>query len=360
VRTTLGQSNRSTDASRLVRTELSGTPVGLPRLGWWQENLVGVGSTLVSRSHLLWHWYRPIIVNWTTIVPLLLLPHSDSTIRFVDGDQLELHSPDGWAQLQNLARWKLLERFASARSIGEVSLSGPGDGRKRRGIEIRAEGERIVFLFERSPTEISYALSEIFLMNEYADLTVHDRTVVDIGTHAGDSCLYFLARGARKVYGFEASPAAYRRALENVEVNGRQSAIEISLAFCGSESGWIRIRDQGMTPGSWVPTSTPEGMPVEQLTLDDIVGRLGISEGALKVDCEGSEYALLRCTDTALQAFQEIILEYHYGKQPVIDRLRRAGFIIRSSTGPMNVGHGPAGRTVLSGLVHATRGPSAI
>jgi hypothetical protein len=57
------------------------------------------------------------------------------------------------------------------------------------------------------------------------------------------------------------------------------------------------------------------------------VRRFNLKHAALKIDCEGCEYPLiLNASNEALNAFDEIILEYHYGYKNLVERLKRAGF----------------------------------
>ncbi|MDG6910259.1 MAG: FkbM family methyltransferase, partial [Nitrososphaerota archaeon] len=62
---------------------------------------------------------------------------------------------------------------------------------------------------------------EVFHEQPYRPLDVRGRDVLDIGAFNGDSALYFsLLRGARRVYALEPVPGVYRKALENLSLNG--------------------------------------------------------------------------------------------------------------------------------------------
>jgi len=52
----------------------------------------------------------------------------------------------------------------------------------------------------------------------------------------------------------------------------------------------------------------------------------------VKLDREGCEYDLiLNASDEALQAFDQIIMEYHYGYRNLVKRLRQARFKVKYS-----------------------------
>ena len=75
-----------------------------------------------------------------------------------------------------------------------------------------------------------------------------------------------------------------------------------------------------------------EGKKIKIESLDEIVKKFNLKHAALKVDCEGCEYALiLNASDKTLHAFDQIIMEYHYGYKNLVNRLRQAGFKVRYS-----------------------------
>ncbi|MGC8622558.1 MAG: FkbM family methyltransferase [Candidatus Micrarchaeia archaeon] len=69
------------------------------------------------------------------------------------------------------------------------------------------------------------------------------------------------------------------------------------------------------------------GKRIKISSLDKIVKNFGLKHAVLKVDCKGCEYLLLlNASDAVLQAFDQIILEYHYGYKNLEKRLKEAGF----------------------------------
>jgi hypothetical protein len=58
-----------------------------------------------------------------------------------------------------------------------------------------------------------------------------------------------------------------------------------------------------------------------------LVNKYKISEGILKMDCEGCEYAsIIGATNDTLRRFKQIQIEYHYGPKELVQKLSRAGF----------------------------------
>jgi hypothetical protein len=88
---------------------------------------------------------------------------------------------------------------------------------------------------------ISYSVLEVFEENEYGNINVLNKDVVDIGANVGDSSIYFALKGARKVVGVEPLPNVYAHAIENVKINHLESKIFLINAALGSKSGKIKV-----------------------------------------------------------------------------------------------------------------------
>lgn len=73
-----------------------------------------------------------------------------------------------------------------------------------------------------------------------------------------------------------------------------------------------------------------EGVKVPVITLRSIVEKYQIDNWLLKMNCEGCEYEALARTDIkTLRKFSEVLMHYHGDPQPLVGKLREAGFKIR-------------------------------
>jgi hypothetical protein len=54
---------------------------------------------------------------------------------------------------------------------------------------------------------------------DYRFLNVQNKSVLDIGAFVGDSPIYFVLKGAKKVYVIEPHPDAYNEIIENIKLN---------------------------------------------------------------------------------------------------------------------------------------------
>ena len=189
-------------------------------------------------------------------------------------------------------------------------------------------GRRFMFFHNRSNTQLRSILSllyEQYLVGSYDRLDVKGKIVVDIGASIGDTAMLFATRGAKHVYTYEPYPFAYALAKKNINANKLNGKITIFNRGCG-KSGKIRVSSSEST-GSTDLRASKSGKTIQIVSLDEIVDELDISDGVLKLDCEGCEYAvLLGAKKETLRRFNQIILEYHYGYKDLVRKLKGSGF----------------------------------
>ena len=195
-----------------------------------------------------------------------------------------------------------------------------------------------------------------FLEKEYNKLDVDHKYVVDIGANIGDSTIYFALNGAKHVYAFEPYPYSYNIAKKNVNLNERLSKkITLLNEGCG-KSGFITIKkDFQNSVGSDIK-NFEKGERIKISDLDEIVKRFKLKHATLKLDCEGCEYALLlNASHSSLNAFDQIILEYHYGYKNLEDRLKKAGFRVKRKQPAYLYNKDAENKDMYIGLIYAKK-----
>jgi len=176
-----------------------------------------------------------------------------------------------------------------------------------------------------------WVLNENFIELEYDKLKVIDRVVVDIGANICDTSIYFALRGAKHVYAFEPYPYSYNIAKRNIRLNHLEDKITLLNEGCG-KSGFVTIKEDYENTGGTDLKNFKEGKKIRIESLDEIVKRFKLKHAALKVDCEGCEYDLiLNASDKALKAFDQIIIEYHYGYKNLQKQLEICGFTAKNT-----------------------------
>ena len=170
----------------------------------------------------------------------------------------------------------------------------------------------------------------VFLAEEYCEIDVNNRLVIDIGASICDTALYFILKGANKIIAFEPVPRVYCMGLDNIVSNNLTETVVYRNEAVGGTLGLINIEDySNLIAGGSALRLNKNGIEIRQITLTSILDSIDANmEGAiLKLDCEGCEYALFSNVDTnLLQKLETIVLEYHNGLQYIPSFLKKHGF----------------------------------
>ena len=143
---------------------------------------------------------------------------------------------------------------------------------------------------------------EIFVYDEHKALDVSGRNVVDVGAFCGDTPIYFVLKGAKKVIAIEPCPDPYKEMLENLRLNGLLDKVIPVNAALGSKHGKSVIK----CPSGMFKTDT-----ITLKDVKDILDKLSISNAVLKMDCEGCEYDVILNQYEYITTFDEVYFEYH-------------------------------------------------
>jgi FkbM family methyltransferase len=149
--------------------------------------------------------------------------------------------------------------------------------------------------------------------------------VVDIGAHIGSFSLLAQLKGAAMVLAYEAERSNFEMLLINLE--GSNVVKASNAAVWRSGAGPLQLRYQHSldplnTGGGTVFSA--EGQLVNAVAFDDVLSTVPAVD-LLKIDCEGSEYAILG-TSTELCRVREIVGEYHNLTFHIPDFARIPGF----------------------------------
>lgn len=171
----------------------------------------------------------------------------------------------------------------------------------------------------------------VLVSDPYSALAVQGRTVLDIGAGVGETAIQFLLKGAEQVVACEPFPASFRLAVANVDRNGLKDRVVLLQKAVGTSAGsGSAAGDESSGTLRFGGTKGPVRVPVT--TLGELVAAYSLRDACLKVDCEGDEYAIFARTERqVLRAFDQIVVEYHYGARALVRRFRSAGFEVSAS-----------------------------
>jgi len=153
---------------------------------------------------------------------------------------------------------------------------------------------------------------DVFIREDYKFLNVQNKSVLDIGAFVGDSPIYFVLKGAKKVYAIEPHPDAYNEMLENIKLNNMEDKIIPINMGINYEKDYVVINTKDTTHTAFsFFNSNNNGIKISAGKLSDIIDKYNIDAQVLKMDCEGCEYDIILKDYDTIKEFDEIGFEYH-------------------------------------------------
>jgi FkbM family methyltransferase len=229
-----------------------------------------------------------------------------------------------------LAGLSLVRQACEARRLGKrVSLSVSSER-----VSLEVNGVLAAF----KPLCISATLYDTFLEGGYevpeALSGLKGRDVIDVGAGVGDSALYFILHGARKVIAVEPLPNVARCAEENLKLNDVADRVKVVNAALGGELMSVPCDQAVYSSGGFSTLKGSGPCRVPGVTISDLLNMVD-DPYLLKMDCEGCEaQVILGPERERLRAFEHIILETHpfitgVSNEELLASLKELGFECR-------------------------------
>ena len=137
------------------------------------------------------------------------------------------------------------------------------------------------------------------------------RDVIDVGANVGDTALYFVLNGARKVIAVEPLPNVAKCAEENVKLSSIVDRVKIVNAALGSGPVSVPCNYDVSSSVAFSTLSSSGPCKVPGVSLGDLLNMVN-DPYLLKMDCEGCEaQVILGPEREKLRAFEHIIFEAH-------------------------------------------------
>jgi len=155
------------------------------------------------------------------------------------------------------------------------------------------------------------AIYETFEEKQWGFLKVKNKNVLDIGAFVGDSPIYFVLKGAKKVYAIEPHPDAYKEMLANIRLNSMKNKIIPINMGINYEKDYIIIPKGKINIEGSLFKPKGNGIKIPAGKLSDIIDKYNIDAQVLKMDCEGCEYNIILKDYDTIKEFDEIGFEYH-------------------------------------------------
>jgi FkbM family methyltransferase len=202
-------------------------------------------------------------------------------------------------------------------------------------VSLEVNGISVAF----NPSCVNFSsLIETFVIGEYEVPEVlsglRGRDVIDVGASVGDSTLYFILNGARKVIAVEPLPNVARCAEENLKLNGITDEVKVINAALGSGPVSVPCDYDVHLSNIFSTLSSSGPCKVPGVTLDYLLNMVE-DPYLLKMDCEGCEAQVIRGPERErLRAFEHMIFETHpnitgVSDEKLLTSLKELGFECR-------------------------------
>ncbi|TAJ89751.1 MAG: FkbM family methyltransferase [Reyranella sp.] len=219
--------------------------------------------------------------------------------------------------------------------------------------------------FGITSTDDFQLIREILLNNEYNFITGRKSIFIDIGMNAGLTSIQAAYKpNVTAVHGFEPFEAPYKKALMNIARNSAVRGKIHTYNFGLSDfNGPLQVNESADTTiGNSIrgrETGTPTTIQIRDTVdaLSDIITQAN-SRGenvVMKVDCEGSEFAIMKRLDEAklLPQIRSFVIEWHRWWNPDLNHVTLTEPLLRN-------GYEVFDRSVASnlhaGMLYAVRG----
>ncbi|MEM3830448.1 MAG: FkbM family methyltransferase [Conexivisphaerales archaeon] len=203
------------------------------------------------------------------------------------------------------------EQFRTLRNLSLRSVNF-----YRNGDSVVAATEYGQFLASLSDYVLLNILSEDKTLYSYG--LEKGKSVVDIGSHIGDTPVFFIRSGASKVYAFEPDPIKFKYLLINIELNHLVDKI-VPLPYAVFSPEQPKEETEKINLDGAI---TFDQLPSYINDIDNI--------GLVKFDCEGCEYSLLHASDNSINQFKNYLIEIHINPKTspksLIEKMEKLGY----------------------------------
>jgi FkbM family methyltransferase len=159
---------------------------------------------------------------------------------------------------------------------------------------------------------IYYSITRIFEEKKWDFLNVQNKSVLDIGAFVGDSSIYFILKGAKKVYAIEPHPNAYSEMWDNIILNDMEEQIIPINVGINYKRNYVIINTKKIDKAeSTLFKSEGMGIRIPAGKLCKLIDKYNIDAQVLKIDCAGCEYNIILKDYDTIKEFDEIGFEYY-------------------------------------------------
>ena len=271
----------------------------------------------VFRSRELFQNWLSASIRYVIINPRVLYRRLPNLMGALGKDCINVNCKSGGKVCIDPALYGLIIRHYDQGFIHDIRCDETHNALIINGLMIKLKYNGDYFDLGSAKFKRMYStIIQVFIEQDYSFVNVSGRVVVDVGAFIGDSAIYFVLRGARRVFAVEPHPGAYAEMLENIKLNNMEDRIIPINAALGSNPGKTRISrsiDTSNTEGVYYGLGINGDIEVPMITLSQLIRDYDIKPDVLKMDCEGCEFDIILNDYEHVRLFKELIFEYHEG-----------------------------------------------
>ncbi len=224
--------------------------------------------------------------------------------------------------------------FNARENIVAISKYYPDLGitQKENGFQVKFSD----FQFYVESAEDIFIIKEVFVDGDYGLNTTKPAIVLDIGMNIGITSIFFSQFNfVHNIYGFEPIPFTYEMAFKNIASNARASAkCELFNYGLSDKNGQNTFHFDSNNKGKTGIESHARGkgklsksVEVELKKSSEIINKLIAlnpnKSVVVKMDCEGSEYAIFKDLDESgtLAKIDILLIEWHFYGSEALERI---------------------------------------
>ncbi|ADB57586.1 FkbM family methyltransferase [Archaeoglobus profundus] len=160
-----------------------------------------------------------------------------------------------------------------------------------------------------------YEIVEMYIDEVYDRFDFKNKTILDVGASIGDSSIWFIHKGAKKVFAYEPNPKLYEILKKNIKINNLSGKIIPENYAVGISKKKAKMKIPWYGAGSIYGIFKCENLEEVDVTvvpINEILENKNID--IIKLDCEGCEYEILDylIKSGKLDNLEGVVFECHY------------------------------------------------
>lgn len=225
-------------------------------------------------------WWDKNIHNWYNFILIFMNLKKKTNIYLKNGFTFEMYN-----KLRYLEDFSLYMNKISKNNISLFNRNG--------GIIAKIDKYFIIY---PNQFEAIMLIEEVFLQNSYNKFDIKNKIIMNIGGYTGDTAIFYISKGAEKVYVYEINKQLFKILEKNIKINHlEKKIIAYNMGISNKKKQAIFYLDKhvgssGIFKSRYDNREVIDKYSVELYPFNEILKE---PIDILHMDCEGCEYDVL-------------------------------------------------------------------